>query len=101
MHGTAPSANPLPMVVGSPISLTGTAKPTEDAKKKRTAQRTMRFIWPFQMACERGTLTKHMPATKAPRRWEPMMTWTEVNHPKKQSVQTCAEGTQREVKEHV
>ena len=61
----------------------------------------MRFIWETHTAWARGTPVKHIPATKAPRRWEPMMTWTEVNHPKKQSVQTCAEGTQREVKEHV
>ena len=59
-------------VHASDLSLPGTAKPTEHAKKIRIAQRTMRLSCAFQMACERGTLTQHMPAAKAPSRCEPM-----------------------------
>ena len=72
MVGPMARRRPLPKDSRVNISLTGTANPTEEAKKKRTIHLTTRFIWLFQIACERGTLTKHMPATKAPSRCEPM-----------------------------
>ena len=50
----------------------GMEKPTVQAKKMRTSQREARLNCACQMSCERGTLTKHMPAAKAPSRWEPM-----------------------------
>ena len=53
------------------ISLRGTAKPTVALKKMRISQRMIRLSWVTHTWCERGTLTKHMPATKAPSRCEP------------------------------
>ena len=50
----------------------GTAKPTVALKKMRISQRMMRLSCVTHTWCERGTLTKHMPATKAPSRCEPM-----------------------------
>ena len=72
MVGPMARRRPLPKASHVNISLTGTAKPTDAAKKKRTIHLTTRFIWLFQICCERGTLTKHMPATKAPSRCDPM-----------------------------
>jgi len=72
MPGTAPRIKPLVKASIVIISVMGTAKPTVEAKKMRISHRMIRFSCVPQTWCERGTLTKHMPATKAPSRWDPI-----------------------------
>ena len=72
MPGTAPRTKPCHTAFGSIISETGIAKPTVAAKKIRISHRMIRLSCVTHTWCERGTLTKHMPATKAPSRCEPM-----------------------------
>ena len=70
--GSSPSTAPFHTASSVHISLSGTAKPTVALKKMRMSQRMIRLNCATQTWCERGTLTKHMPATKAPSRCEPM-----------------------------
>ena len=50
----------------------GMEKPTVQAKKSRMSQALRRFIWFCQTGMARGTRQKLMPATKAPRRCDPI-----------------------------
>ena len=70
--GPMPMTRPLRKASVVNISESGTAKPTVALKKMRMSQRMIRLNCATQTWCERGTLTKHMPATKAPSRCEPM-----------------------------
>ena len=97
MHGPTPRMRPR-HTAAPLILLTGTAKPTEAAKKMRIIHLTMRLSCAAQMACERGTLTHTIPAAKAPSRCEPMKgvccsspnSSTELMYPKTKSEQNMS-----------
>ena len=63
----------MPRLTGANnIRRSGTANPTVPAKNMIIIHETKVLICVCQRWCECGTLTKHMPAPKAPSRWEPM-----------------------------
>ena len=79
MVGPTASTQPFQILSKSIISFTGIANPTVAAKKIWIPHASSRLSCDCQICCDRPTLTKHMPAAKAPSRCEPIRMY--ASHP--------------------